>query len=111
MIARLSILALAGTTVFFGLNYYAEINAVSLLQSELVSMKQELDVAKHRIAVQQEQLRQATVVQVELQKHIGRVSVDAERSQKKAVEISKKEGADEALNPYERAVFDSLLDK
>lgn len=87
--------------------YYYTKNA--RLATDLASTELSLSVAESNLEVQKKALAQALAARVVLQSHLDRAAADAEHWQKVASDLAEKEGADETLNPYERAVLDSLL--
>ena len=80
----------------------------SSLAAKLSSAELRLSVAESNLAVQQRALAQALEARAVLQSHLDRAAADAEYWRQMASDLAEKEGADEALNPYERAVLDSL---
>ena len=81
----------------------------SSLAAKLSSAELRLSVAESNLAVQQRALAQALEARAVLQSHLDRAATDAEYWRQMASDLAEKEGANEALNPYERAVLDSLL--
>lgn len=82
----------------------------SSLAAKLSSAEFSLAVERSNLAVKQEALNQAIEARIALESHLDRVAADAEHWRKKASDLAAKEGANESLNPYERAVLDSLRD-
>ena len=80
----------------------------SSLAAKLSSAELRISVAESNLAVHQRALAQALEARAVLQSHLDRAAADAEYWRQMASDLSEKEGADEALNPYERAVLDSL---
>ena len=95
------------TSAVGAVGYYHTKN--SSLAAKLSSAEVRLSVAESNLAVQQRALAQALEARAVLQSHLDRAAADAEHWQKVASDLAEKEGADETLNPYERAVLDSLL--
>lgn len=80
----------------------------SRLADDLTETEMRLSVAESNIVVQQQALEQAREARAVLEAHLDRVTANAERWRALASDLSTREGVDEALNPYERAVLDSL---
>ena len=103
----LYIAMIIATIVVGAVGYYHTKN--SSLAAKLSSAELRLSVAESNLAVQQRALAQALEARAVLQSHLDRAAADAEYWWQMASDLAEKEGADEALNPYERAVLDSLL--
>ncbi len=105
------IVLLATATVFFAsisfLYYRKNVN----LTTELSSVELKLSISESNLAVQTKALNQAVKAGSVLQSHLDRATANADYWQKKASDLSTKEGANEILSPYERAVLDSLRDQ
>ena len=100
-------IALVIATIAAGaVGYYHTKN--SSLAAKLSSAELRLSVAESNLAVQQRALAQALEARAVLQSHLDRAATDAEYWRQMASDLAEKEGADETLNPYERAVLDSL---
>lgn len=82
--------------------------ANSGLSKKLISAEYNIAIERSNVAVGQAALVQAREARAALETHLDRVAADAEYWRNKASDLSKKEGANESLNPYERAVLDSL---
>lgn len=78
------------------------------LTAKLNSAETRLTAAEANLVVHQMALAQAKTARVVLESHLDRVAAQAEHWRQTASDLSAKEGANEALNPYERAVLDSL---
>lgn len=79
------------------------------MSDKLKLTRSELASAEASLAAQKVALDQALEAQDTLQSHLDRSEADIERWRATGLELGKLEGADEVLNPYERAVLDSLL--
>lgn len=100
-------IALVIATIAAGaVGYYHTKN--SSLAAKLSSAELRLSVAESNLVVQQRALAQALEARAVLQSHLDRAATDAEYWRQMASDLAEKEGANEALNPYERAVLDSL---
>lgn len=84
-------------------------NKNAALTEKLTAAEYRIEVAEQNLAVKTKALQQALQASVVLQDHLDRTAADAEHWEKVATDLEEKDGADEALNDYERAVLDSLL--
>lgn len=80
------------------------------LFTENAQMKLLLSTTEASLAAKTRALEQAREARAVLDAHMDRVARDAAHWRRVAADLSEKEGADEPLNPYERAVLDSLRD-
>lgn len=81
-------------------------------QARAANRAEFLRVAAEQRASAAEQRSQALeVANTALQAHLDRARVDRDNWQKVAADLETKEGKDETLNPYLRALLDSLLPK
>ena len=94
------------TSLVGAVGYYHTQNAI--LASKLSSAEMRVSIAEANVAVQKRALAQANAARAVLESHLDQAEQDAERWRKTASDLSSKEGANEALNAYERAVLDSL---
>lgn len=102
-VTALSILAAAAFAVAV---FYHQKN--SSLASKLSSAEYGLALERSNLAVKQAALEQAIEARAALETHLDRVAADTAHWRKKASDLQSKAGANESLNPYERAVLDSL---
>ena len=103
----LYIALIIATIAAAAVGYYHTKN--SSLAAKLSSAELRLSVAESNLAVQQRALAQALAARAVLQSHLDRSATEAEYWRQMASDLAEKEGTNEALNPYERAVLDSLL--
>lgn len=101
---RVGMTALAFTLVYS----YGSFRQNAALKAELNAARIEAQVERSNVAAKQEALDQALRANSALQFHFDRVTESAAYWRKKASNLALKEGANETLNPYERAVLDSL---
>ncbi|UUV43224.1 hypothetical protein RCCWILLIS_52 [Rhodobacter phage RcCWillis] len=101
-----SVLAIAAVASAAAAGVYAYRN--NRLAAELSAVELRLSVAESNLAVQERALEQAREARAVLEAHYDRVAADAAYWRQLASDLSSMEGANEDLNPYERAVLDSL---
>lgn len=104
VLGGLSIVALYSAFLAWG---YKEKNVN--LSEELSSAKMRLEISESNLKTKSIQLEQALAARAVLQSHLDRTAADAEHWEQVAAELLEKDGADEALNDYERGILDRLL--
>lgn len=103
-----AVIAIVAAVAFALMNHFAQ-KDVSTLTERLGVTEKRLETSESNLAVMTKARDQAIQASAILQDHLDRTAADAEHWQQVVNDLEEKDGADEALNDYERAVLDSLL--